>query len=42
MVSVFLAYRFAPHWQARVVWDRIGTGDDHDADIVLFGVGYRF
>jgi len=26
----------------RATWDRIGTGDDHDADIVLFGLGYRF
>jgi hypothetical protein len=42
MVSVSLAYSIAAHWQARVVWDRIGTGDDHDCDIVLFGAGYKF
>jgi hypothetical protein len=42
MISVTLAYSFAPAWVARVTWDRIGTGDDHDADILLLGVGYKF
>jgi hypothetical protein len=42
MVSVELAYAFTPKWEARVVWDRIGTGDDHDCDLVLAGVGYKF
>ena len=42
MVSVSVAYSITPRWTTRVVWDRIGTGDDHDCDIVLLGVGYRF
>jgi hypothetical protein len=42
MVSVTVAYSFSTHWLARVVWDRIGTGDDHDADILHFGAGYKF
>jgi hypothetical protein len=42
MVSVTLAYSIASNWQARVVWDRVGTGDDHDCDIVLIGAGYKF
>jgi hypothetical protein len=42
MVSVTVAYSFGQRWMARVVWDRIGTGDDHDADILHVGVGYRF
>jgi hypothetical protein len=42
IVSVSVAYSLTPRWVTRVVWDRIGTGDDHDADILQFGVGYRF
>ena len=42
MVSVELAYAFTHKWETRVVWDRVGTGDDHDCDIVLAGVGYKF
>lgn len=42
MVSVTVACSLTSHWVARVVWDRIGTGDDHDADILHFGVGYKF
>jgi hypothetical protein len=42
MVSVSVAYSLTPRWIARAKWDRIGTGDDHDADIVLIGVGYKF
>jgi hypothetical protein len=42
IVSVSVAYTLTPRWVTRVVWDRIGTGDDHDADILQFGVGYTF
>jgi len=42
MVSVSVAYAITPRWITRVVWDRIGTGDDHDCDILLLGAGYRF
>jgi len=42
VVSVTLAYAWTPRWVSRVIWDRIGTGDDHDCDIVHIGVGYRF
>jgi hypothetical protein len=42
IVSVSVAYSLTPRWVTRVVWDRIGTGDDHDADILQFGVGYVF
>jgi hypothetical protein len=41
MVSVSMAYSLSSRWIARVIWDRIGTGDDHDADIVQMGVGYK-
>jgi len=41
MVSVSIAYDITPHWSARVIWDRIGTGDDHDCDILQLGMGYR-
>jgi hypothetical protein len=42
MVSVSVAYSITPRWTTRVVWDRIGTGDDHDCDIVLLGAGYKY
>jgi hypothetical protein len=42
MVSVTMAYSLSSRWIARAIWDRIGTGDDHDADIVLIGMGYKF
>jgi hypothetical protein len=41
MVSVSMAYSLNSRWIARVIWDRIGTGDDHDADIVQIGIGYK-
>jgi hypothetical protein len=41
VVSVSLAYAVTPHWIARCVWHRLGTGDDHDADIWLLGIGYK-
>jgi hypothetical protein len=42
IVSVSVAYSLTTQWTTRVVWDRIGTGDDHDCDILQFGVGYKF
>jgi hypothetical protein len=42
MISVSLAYSLGPTWTLRATWDRIGTGDDHDCDIVRLGIGYRF
>jgi hypothetical protein len=42
IVSVSIAYTWTARWLTRVVWDRIGTGDDHDCDILQFAMGYRF
>jgi hypothetical protein len=41
MVSVSLGFAITPRWVARCVWHRLGTGDDHDADIWLLGMGYK-
>ena len=41
MVSVSLGFAITPRWIARCVWHRLGTGDDHDADVWLLGMGYR-
>jgi hypothetical protein len=41
LISISLAYAITPHWVARGVWHRLGTGDDHDADIWLLGIGYK-
>lgn len=40
--SVTIAYAITPRWSTRVVWDRIGTGDDRDCDILQLGAGYAF
>jgi hypothetical protein len=42
MVSVTLAYSLNSRWILRVIWDRIGTIDDHDADLIHLGLGYKF
>lgn len=42
IVAVSIAYSLSPRWAARVIWDRIGTGDDHDCDILQIGVGYTW
>ena len=41
VVSVSLGFAITPRWIARAVWHRLGTGDDHDADIWLLGMGYK-
>jgi hypothetical protein len=42
LVGVEAGYSFSKQWIGRFIWDRVGTGDSHDADIFLFNVGYRF
>jgi hypothetical protein len=42
VIGVEAAYSFTRKWVGRFIWDRVGTGDNHDADIFLFNVGYRF
>lgn len=41
-VSVGLAYSLTRSWNARATWTRIGTDDNKDVDIFLFGVGRKF
>jgi hypothetical protein len=41
VVSVSLGFAITPRWIARCVWHRLGTGDDHDSDIWLLGMGYK-
>ncbi|WP_257786756.1 hypothetical protein [Cupriavidus malaysiensis] len=42
MLSMSAGDRFCEHWLARVTWNRVVTGYDHDTDIFLAGIGYRF
>lgn len=42
MLSMSASYRFTPRWAARVTWNRVVTGYDNDADIIMLGLGYRF
>jgi hypothetical protein len=39
--SVTLAYLFTPRWLGRITWTRLGTGNDHDCDLLLAGAGYQ-
>jgi hypothetical protein len=40
-LSVTLAYIFTPRWLGRLTWTRLGTGDDHDCDLLYAGAGYQ-
>ncbi len=42
LIGAEAGYSFSKQWIGRFIWDRVGTGDNHDADIFLFNVGYRF
>jgi hypothetical protein len=42
LVSISGAYRFTPHWAARLTWNRIVTSYDRDTDVIFAGIGYRF
>ena len=42
IVTMSASYRFTPHWDARISWNRLITNNERDADILLGGGGYRF
>jgi hypothetical protein len=42
LLSPTVAYRFTPHWQARLTWNRVLSNYDRDADVILLGLGYRW
>ncbi len=42
LIGLTAGYSFGDHWVGRFVWDRVLTTYDHDADIFLAGLGYRF
>jgi hypothetical protein len=42
LVSGTFSYRFHPHWGLRISWNRVATDHDRDADVVLYGISYRF
>ncbi|WP_257787595.1 hypothetical protein [Cupriavidus sp. USMAA2-4] len=41
MLSMSAGDRSCEHWLARVTWNRVVTGYDHDTGIFLAGIGYR-
>ncbi|MGN5476972.1 hypothetical protein ACTMU2_08535 [Cupriavidus basilensis] len=41
-VTLSASYRLSGHWLGRLSWNRVMTGYDRDADLLLAGVGYRF
>ncbi|MGA2550319.1 MAG: outer membrane beta-barrel protein [Burkholderiaceae bacterium] len=42
IIGIGASYALSKRYVVRVVWDRVGTDDNHDADILLVGLGYRF
>jgi len=42
MVTLTSSYRFQPQWDVRASWNRIITDYNHDTDVILGGIGYRF
>ncbi len=42
LVTLTIARQLTDHWIARLIWDRVTSTYNRDADIFLFGVGYRW
>lgn len=42
MLTLTGSYRFAPHWNLRVSWNRVITSNQRDTDVILGGLGYLF
>jgi hypothetical protein len=42
LVTIAGSYRFGPHWDARLEWNRVVTRYDRDTDVILAGIGYRW
>ena len=42
VITMTAAYRFHPHWGARLSWNRVITDYDRDSDVWLAGVSYLF
>ena len=42
LIGIEAGYTISKQWVGRFIWNRIGTGDNHDSDLYLFNLGYRF
>ena len=42
LIGIEGSYSISKQWVGRFIWDRVGTGDNHDSDLFLFNLGYRF
>ena len=42
LASLTISTRLSEHWIARLVFDRVTTSYNRDADIFLIGLGYRW
>jgi hypothetical protein len=42
VITLAGAYRFTPHWGLRVAWNRVATNFNHDTDVFMGGISYRF
>jgi len=39
--SITGAYRFDPHWSARMTWHQVFAKEPYDSGVLVFGLGYR-
>jgi len=42
IVTLSSSYQIMPPWDVRVAWNRVITDYNHDTDVILGGIGYRF
>ena len=42
LASLTFSVRLSEHWLTRVIWDRVTSNYNRDADIFLVGLGYRW
>lgn len=42
IITLTASYRLSPRWSARLSFNRLVTGEDRDADVILLGAGFRF
>jgi hypothetical protein len=42
LASLTISARLSEHWRARLIWHRVTSNYNRDADIFLLGIGYRW
>jgi hypothetical protein len=42
LIGATVSYQFVPQWAIRFTYNRVTTGNNRDADVMMAGIGYRF